>query len=333
MEETVKEDIVPDLENYIHEVLGVTVNLRPLPGIERLPFFLRDSYAFYRIDLLQKSYVVIALRDDTEPTPAIIRNHMDQVQNILAEQCIYVQATISPHNRKRLIGQRAPFIVPGTQMYLPDLGLDLREHFRRKPQVVKELSPATQAVIIHALMNRHSGRIRPAELARAFKYSAMTMTRVLNEIESTGLADVHRVGRQRWLHFNEDRRRLWEKARPLMRDPVKKRLWIHGEDISQEECAVEAGLTALSRRSLLNPPDHDIYAVAMDTWKKLESMGIEKRSDPEQGWRELEIWHYDPCLLQENRAADPFSTYLSLQGKNDERVDSALQNLMREIQW
>ena len=31
----------------------------------------------------------------------------------------------------QLVEQRVPFIVPGNQMYLPPLGLDFREHFRR----------------------------------------------------------------------------------------------------------------------------------------------------------------------------------------------------------
>ncbi len=30
------------------------------------------------------------------------------------------------------IAQKVPFIVPGNQLYLPDLGLDLREYFRQR---------------------------------------------------------------------------------------------------------------------------------------------------------------------------------------------------------
>ena len=39
---------------------------------------------------------------------------------------------MASYERKRLIEQKVPSIVPGNQLYLPDLGLDLREYFRRR---------------------------------------------------------------------------------------------------------------------------------------------------------------------------------------------------------
>ena len=60
---------------------------------------------------------------------------------------VYVTRTFAPYECKRLIEQKVPFLVPGNQRYLPDLGIDLREHFR-KPTVAAHtaLSPATRFI-------------------------------------------------------------------------------------------------------------------------------------------------------------------------------------------
>jgi hypothetical protein len=50
---------------------------------------------------------------------------------------------------------KIPFIVPGNQLYLPDLGLDLREYFRqRSPTAQSALSPSAQAMLITALLHQ-----------------------------------------------------------------------------------------------------------------------------------------------------------------------------------
>jgi hypothetical protein len=47
----------------------------------------------------------------------------------------------------------------------------------------------------------------------------------------------------------------------------------------------------------------------------------------------LEIWSYSPVLFAKNGVADRFSIYLSLQGTEDERVESALEEMMEQIRW
>jgi DNA-binding MarR family transcriptional regulator len=327
-----KRDLIRAFERYVGETLGVTIHPRRLAKPGRLPFFLLDSYAFYVIHLLNRPFLVLVPNGDDEQTPATIRSHADQVQKLLDYRCIYVQPTISSFNRKRLIAQRVPFVVPHNQMYLPDLGIDLREHYKRRDSTERRLSPATQSIIIHVLLNHVDQKTTPSSLARRFGYSAMTMSRTLNEIEAADLAETNQEGRERWLYFTKDRRDLWEKTQPLMRSPVKRHLWIQG-GLSERNQVVEAGLSALSRYSMLSPPGHGIYAASTETWQKLRISGVEERPGFENGNDELEIWSYDPGLFSTDRVADPFSIYLSLRETRDERVESALEEMMGRIQW
>lgn len=38
---------------------------------------------------------------------------------------VYVTTTLASYERKRLVQQKVPFIVPGNQLYLPELAIDL----------------------------------------------------------------------------------------------------------------------------------------------------------------------------------------------------------------
>ena len=89
-------------------------------------------------------------------TPADIAKHIDIVRNATHATVAFATMTISAHNRSRLIGQGVPFIVPGNQLYIPDLAIDLREHFRAsRHRQADGLSPAAQTVLFHQLPKRN----------------------------------------------------------------------------------------------------------------------------------------------------------------------------------
>ena len=96
-------------------------------------------------------------------------------------------AGIDSARRKQLIDQRVAFVVPGNQVYLPFLGVDLLEHFRNARGTSESLSPATQAAFLYALHRRGRGAFSPKEMAAALGYSSMTMSRAFDELEGAGL--------------------------------------------------------------------------------------------------------------------------------------------------
>ncbi len=125
-----------------------------------------------------------------------------------------------------MIEQKVPFIVPGNQMYLPMLAIDLREHFRRIREESPTFSPSTQVVVLHALLRAAGHVLIPAEMAPRLAYSAMTMTRAFDELETANLAEVTVRGRERCLRFTGGRKEIWGNALPFLRSPVSKRLLV-----------------------------------------------------------------------------------------------------------
>jgi hypothetical protein len=50
-------------------------------------------------------------------------------------------------------------------MYLPMLGLDMREHFRRLREEIPTFSPSTQVVVLYALLRDAGQVLIPIEMA------------------------------------------------------------------------------------------------------------------------------------------------------------------------
>jgi len=323
-------EVIETLEDYLDKTLGVQIKTHPWK--EKLPFFLIDHYKFYKFTFLAQPCLLMIAREDVEVSPATIRKHLEQVQKKWRGLCIYVQEALPSYKRSRLIEYRVPFIVPNNQIYLPDLGLDLREHFRKLKSKKTTLTPATQAVLIYVLCSGNGGRFNPSELSGQLDYSQMTMTRAFDEFEAMGIGEIQRKGKKRCWVVPDNLEQLWEQALPLMRDPVKKRKWVK---IKDKKPKIHAGLSALAHFSMLNPPPLPVFAMDANEWKGWKRNGIQEVPDPEDATFEVEIWSYNPNLFAQDKTktVDFFSLYLSLHNTKDERIESALEEMKGKIKW
>ena len=322
-----------EFENYVYEDLGIQVVTRKWFEEKRLPLFLRDLYSFFECEILGISYLLVTPKSGEEQTPASVRKHLNLLLEKWDREIIYLHPSISTYNRKRLIEQKVSFVVPGNQMYLPCLGIDFREYIKKQRlSKTSKFSPSTQAVVLYALHNKITSEVTPSSLAEELGYSPMTLTRAFDELETVGLAEVKMEGRERVLRFNLDRGLLWQKAQKYLRSPVKKRILVQA--INNQWPKAMAGLTALSHYSMLAEPQIEVYALSTEQWKNLKLSGdfIEIRF-PEAGSYEIEIWNYAPQLLAQRDIVDRLSLYLSLKNNKDERIESALDELLEGFEW
>lgn len=324
------------VKEYLTEILPIReVEIRPYAGLESLPYFLRDAYDVRELSLSGTRLVLAIQREGEKPSLANARTQLKKIEAISGLPVIYVTSTMASYERKRLIEHHVPFLVPGNQLYLPDLGLDLREYFR-KPHLVNEeaLSPSAQAIVIAALV-QYSWRdgCGAIESAAPLGYTAMTWSRATREITGTGVAEVQVVGRSRQLKFVQGPRETWERIRPRLRSPVKRTVWALQPAPEQTPLARQAGLSALAAQSMLAAPRTTSYALDLAGWKAALHSGWKELPGPDTGASEVQIWAYNPDILESSPYVDPLSLWLSLQTTSDERVQSALDELMETLPW
>ena len=321
-----------NFKRYLKETLDIDTQPKQWPEKGKLPIFVRNMYIFFEVRILGVPCLVMAAKDKVEQTPATIQKHMLQVRKKWQDEVIYLQQKVTAYNRKRLIQHKIPFVVPLNQMFLPFLGIDLREHFKNVREKEASFSPSTQVVVLFYLFHKDQLRLTPKILANELGYSTMTMTRTLDELDGVGLGKIAMEGRERVLRFDRDKKQVWENAQERMRSPVKKRLWV--KDISNKPFALKAGLSALAYYSNLAEPANPVLAIGGIDWKKVKAnkdVIILDISEP--GAIELEVWGYSPKLFGEKGVVDRFSLFLSMREDNDERVQSALEGMMEQVEW
>jgi DNA-binding MarR family transcriptional regulator len=325
-------DLRAKLGQYLHDDLGIETTVADWEMGNRVPLFLRDRYRFFQIEIMSLRCLFMADRLEKEESPATIRKHVDQVQSKWTGHVVYMRERITAYNRKRLIEHKLPFIVPGNQMYLPMLGIDLREYFKKlRRNREGGLGPAAQAVLIHALL-QDDAALGPTVLGRRLGYSVMTMSRALDELEAVGLGESTVAGRERHLRLVKSKRVVWDEAQPFLRTPVVKRFAIRlppGAALP----GLRAGLDALAHYSMLAEPNITI-ALGREGWKALQQSGlVQTAMADEPGALTIELWSYPPALFADGEWVDRLSLHLSLSDIRDERVEAALDQMIKEVPW
>ena len=326
------EQIASDLRRYFKEMLDIDVQPEQWSEKQNLPIFLRNMYDFFQICILGKPCLITALKEDIELTPTVVRKHMFQVEKKWYDEIIYLQQKVTLYNRKRLIQQKIPFIVPLNQMYLPFLGIDLRENFRKVRKTKAGLSPSAQVILLYYLINTSQLRMTPNFLANELGFSITTMTRAFDELDAAGLVSIAREGCERVLWFNHDKKQVWETALDHMHSPVKKRLWIKFQHDNPP--GTRAGLSALSSYSNLSEPANPVLALERQHWRKVKAgNGVKILNIIESDAIQLEVWSYSPMMFNKNGVVDRFSLFLSMKENNDEQIQSSLEKMMENVIW
>ena len=331
--EDAMEELVEQFVRYVETNLDLRLQVSSPRKPGNFPFYLTQDYTFYDAEILGHAYILQVKNSPEEITPSDLKKQWEKLRSLSNNVYpIYVTHSMTAFNRKRLIQQKIPFVVPGNQMYLPDLGLDLREYFRHKRKPREYLSPSAQHCLINFLLDAEQWESTPSQLAKKLNYSVMTMSRAIGQLVSFKLGEEQKEGGERFFRFSESRQELWDDALELLRDPVSKVEWVKMHDMEKWNLSL-AGESALSRMSDLNPPRNTCYAVGRSKWKEMQKdeISISERPDPED--IQLQVWRYDPDITSQNGMVDPFSLYISLRSEKDERVQGALEDLIGGHQW
>lgn len=326
-------ELIAKFKDYLQDMLGMTVHAMPNGLGEALPAYLAQRYIPQRVDIGGHPYMAVLVREGETIKPATVQKHLKQVSLGGAEGYCLVAHELPSFVRKRLIKRKIPFVVPGNQVYLPALGMALHPRSRRQAlDRVDQLSPPAQVVVILALLGRLPAAVTPLELAQLTGYSAMTMTRALNDLKGLNLGEQQRKGKQRLLRFPGGRRALWETSQGLMRNPVQKTLSLLLADVPKGLKTV-AGESALAEWTDLLPPGEPMYAFSRDDWKELKTAGIKPVPVNDVDTCAIQVWCYPPALTAQQGRVDRFSLYLSLREESDERVQMALDEMMGDMEW
>ncbi len=329
--ETLAMPIAAALQRYLEDTLHEPARVAALDGAPGLPSFLSRMYSLLEGHVAGRRCIFLATVDNAA-TPSDIAKHVALVRPAVDAIVVFVAPWLSAHNRSRLIERRIPFVVPGKQLYIPDLAMDLRERFRTpKPRRAAGLSPAAQAVLFHRLLRLDETVTAPSLVAAQLHYSAMSIGRAFDDLVGAGLAHTERHGKERHIRFQAEGRQLFDAAHDLLRSPVRTEKFIR--DAHPPPPLKHAGESALADLTDLSPPPLPAFAVAASDWKIVAQTHGLFETDRDQASHIVETWSYDPAALSTARTVDPLSLYAQFRDHRDERVSMAAERLLDGMPW
>lgn len=323
---------------YLHDLGLPATELKRRHG-RALPYHIADAFDLVELDIAGQP-VVLAIDEEAKRSPAEAEQLMRKLGEVIESTAVYVIGSLNSYDRKRLIERRVPFLVPGNQLYLPGLGMDLREHFR-KPTERRQLSPSAQAVLIVILQHPNwTTELTAAEIAAKLDYTPMTASRAARELAAAGLAELHKSPSGQHITLINPPSDTWKRALPLLRSPVQRvvyaKMFAFQPPPTGLGDVVRAGMSALARNTMLAQEGPDVFACSRDSWKGWKNR-VQVLPHPDNDADEVQIWSYPPTLKKDAAQAtttaevDPLSLYLSLRNIEDPRVQSALDELMEQV--
>lgn len=324
------------LLDYLEDITGERPELKPLPDQQtaRLPMFLRERYRIRSTRLFDRDCLLALESPDWDAGSTMeYARHVETLRAALGAEVGIVLPTVASWSRNRLVRAGVPFIVPGSQLFLPFGTIDLRERFAvLKTTRGKPLTPAAQAVFLYHLLKRPLDDLPLREIASLVGYTPMMITKVKDELEGARLCDAVREGRFMMLKFSPDKRALWEKAEPKLSSPLRKLYGVKWANPSYP--ALSAGMTALSNLTMIEDEPIPTYALLDTAYLDNLGKGVYVASPDFEGAEAfIQAWTYNPLLLGDGSNVDPLSLHLSFRHDGDERVQQQLKQLIEQLPW
>ncbi|MDA3875110.1 MAG: hypothetical protein PF795_14270 [Kiritimatiellae bacterium] len=327
-------DTMEALRKHLASLHGEPLHLVTVSG-ETLPLFLRARYTLCKGKLFGKDWILAMELEGMDPcTPDEYQGHQRQLGQGGPETVVLVLRHLSAGARNRLVRLGVPFIVPGSQIYLPLAQISLKERFGPPPVPVnKKLTPLAQSLLLRHILHDDIEDLSTKALAARFACSSAAITQARGELRAQALCDILQKGREVSLIFPfTSTRVLWDQAQPLLSSPSRK---CTGIKILKPHADLRlAGISALSELTMLSPDPWTTHALYEKELTPLFKTGVlQGCAEITDTDTRLEHWRYNPLLLSAENVVDPLSLYLTLREDPDERVQGELERMVENLPW
>jgi DNA-binding MarR family transcriptional regulator len=309
---------------YVADTLGIEMNTKPWDGADTLPYFLVDRYECKETVIDGIHCLFMKPKGDLDTLNAI-KKHISRVREAEPSPIVLELDDIVARRRKSLIEARIPFVAPECHIYLPFLGIALSERYTSVIAPSELLMPSSQLLLFYFLY-KNEPELSAVEATNVLNFSAMQISRAIKQLVTLGLVTARKDGVRIIISSAEDRCDLFERSKPHLLNPVRKRLYVEYGELPAG--LPLAGYSALSDLTMLGGSATETYAFF---GKISELIGTDTLVDSTVQ-AEVEIWQYDPTILSKRSSAiDALSLVASLLPVDDPRVEQSIDELLTKV--
>ena len=286
----------------------------------------RISFDFYSLAYKEMLIMVLEPKEGIRFSPRKLRLTAERMKAIYNLPIVFLLNNIRYTDRNRLIEQDVYFVVSAKYAFLPNLLIMARDV---EPIQSDTLSPVAQWLLLAYLQGVVPNNCTADDLVIITPFLYVTLTRAFRLLEGLNLCRIELdKDKRKHILFDEDKHALYEAAQPYLINPVRERLYC--DEVVNAEQYKQAGISALSHYSALNPEEMQTIAIPATQWRAQQKDGF-IGANPYEGKYCVEIWKYEP-IPTDSQYVDKLSLALSLQNDHDPRVEKEIK-LMIEQTW
>ena len=308
---------------YINKVLGIKV-VYVNANLGHYPNFISTRYRLRMVSLEGQKAIFLYPKTELEQIETL-KKHINRVQTNENLPVVLILNELTFRQREYLIREKIPFVVDGRQIYLPFMAVYLQERYNAEKQPRKELLPSAQMLFLRFLY-LGAQELPMSQAAKDLNLTSMSISRASKQLVEMKLLNVRRDGVQKILFADETPELLFQKAKGKLLNPVKRTVYVTEGLIGTE--LLKSGYSALAEYSMLNMPNVQCFASdSISKWQKNTTNTLQDSKTQVA----VELWRYDPKKLSDVKAVDVLSLALSLEDDQDERVEEAVEDMLRNL--
>ena len=319
------------MKKYLAEIFGLSVKIENWDGMSKLPLYLRNKREYFVLSIRDVQSVLMKNNSDNFNVSGF-EKEMREIEKYAGMSVILWLDAISTYQRNALIKNRIPFIVPNSQIYVPELGMSLKEFCAGKREKVEKISATTQFLLLYFIYQKKQEEKSQSELAGYLNMSAMNVSRAVQELQELGLLETRKKGTSKFIKAVAAGKELYQLSSDYLRSPVQKKIYV---SLRYFNMALPfAGETALAKKSMLNYPKRTVFAMDKKLVKEIPQEAIiDPKLMTDNDYVEIELWKYNPTVYTADEMVDIVSLVQSLKDVEDERVEMQIEEIMEKYKW
>lgn len=319
------------MKKYLEEIFGIKVKIENWDGKSKIPLYLRNKREYFVLSMGNIQGILMKNNADNFNVSSF-EKEMQEIEKYAEMSVVLWLDAISTYQRNALIKNKISFIVPDSQIYVPEWGMSLKELCVGKREKVEKISATTQSLLLYFIYQKRYEEKSQSKIAKYLNMSAMNISRAVQELQQLGLLETRKEGTAKVVKAVAIGKELYKISSEYLQSPVQKKIYVNMNYFDMD--LPFAGETALAKMSMLSYPKYTVYAMDKKFVKDIPKEAIvNPKFTVENNYVEIELWKYNPLAYTSNNMVDIVSLVQSLKDVEDERVEMQIEEVMEGYKW
>lgn len=294
----------------------------------KLPVFIKENYELYIIELYNTEFICMHCTNKLT-NKRIISNYEYVSEELNSRVIIIFDGNFKKELRDRnyLISKNINFCYPNNQLFVPEIGIILKEKFSETINK-KKFTPADKLIytyiFLHSKLNEP---LDPLLIEKKLKITNTTIKRGIDLLLQKEFIEIKKIGKKNYIVRTLSKEEFFNKSKSFLISSLKFKYFINKNNINLK-FSLFSGECALSKQTMLSE-SHEIFAISVEEDKLIDNKY--KYNERYDDMIEINVFNHNPYYLSDIDSIDIISLYSLIVNSNDPRILKELDTLINSF--